>query len=69
LPIKISGPGVDFGLQGGAELKLGVLVIGVNTRLVYGLYTWEVKVNDSVSQRETIPEFTYLFGLNFELRF
>jgi len=69
LPIKISGTGIDFGLQGGAELKLWALVIGVNTRLAYGLYTYEAKVNDRVSQRETIPELTYLFGLNFEIRF
>lgn len=69
LPIKISGPGIDFGLQGGAELKLSVFVIGVNTRITYGLYTYEVEVNDKVSQRETIPELTCLFGLNFEIRF
>jgi len=69
IPIQISGSSVDFGLQGGAELKLSVLVIGVNMRLAYGLHTYEVKVNDRVSQRETIPELTCLFGLNFEIRF
>jgi hypothetical protein len=69
IPIKISGPGIDFGLQGGAELKLAVWVFGVNMRIAYGLYTYEVEVNDKVSQRETIPELTYLFGLNFEIRF
>jgi hypothetical protein len=69
IPIKISGSSVDFGLQGGAELKLSVFVIGANMRLAYGLHTYEVKVNDKVSQRETIPELTCLFGLNFEIRF
>ncbi|MDR2577541.1 MAG: hypothetical protein LBC70_01845 [Chitinispirillales bacterium] len=63
MPLRITGPGIDFGVQGGTEWRSGAFVIGANVRLTYGRYFWSEKENSAENKGVTNAA-AYTFGIS-----